>query len=499
MLGLKSILAKFYAGHKISKLKNEVSNPHRAQKKVFDHLIVQGRNTLFGRDHGFNSIKSYKEFVSKVPLRDYEDLRPYIDKVVSGQSDVLWPDKPIYLCKTSGTTSGAKYIPISKESISNHIDSAKHALLSYINESGKSDFVDGKMIFLQGSPELELKGGIHLGRLSGIVAHHVPRYLQKNRVPTFETNCIADWEEKLDAIIEETHDQDLRLISGIPSWVQMYFERLLLYTGKQSVAEVFPNFSLLVHGGVNFEPYKPIFSKLIGKEIPSIETYPASEGFIAFQDSQNERGLLLVTNDGIFYEFVPLEEIHQESPSRIPLSEVKIGVNYAIVLNTNAGLWGYLIGDTVKFVSLDPPRIVVTGRVKHFISAFGEHVIAEEVETALTHAIENHGGIVKEFHVAPQVEPKSGLPHHEWFIEFESEPKNLELFASEMDEKLQSLNPYYKDLLQGNILRRLIISRVKPEGFIEVMKSRGKLGGQNKVPRLGNDRAVASQLEKVVI
>lgn len=498
-MGIKSFFAKYYAAFLVGKLRKAVLFPENSQKKVFDELINAGKKTLFGKDHNFQSINSYNDFKKQVPLVDYETLKPYIEKIKKGHPDILWPGLPIYFCKTSGTTSGAKYIPISKESIHNHINSAKLALLSYVHETGKAEFIDGKLIFLQGSPVLDLSGKIPTGRLSGIVAHHVPSYLQKNRMPTFETNSIEDWEQKVDSIVNETKVADLRLISGIPSWVQMYFERLIQETGKVDIKSIFPNFSLFVYGGVNYEPYRPIFDKLIGSKIPSVETYPASEGFIAFQNSQNDNGLLLVVNDGIFYEFIPSEEAHEESPSRLSLNEVELNKNYAIVLNTNAGLWGYVIGDLVKFTSLKPYKIIVTGRIKHFTSAFGEHVIAEEVEGAIQVGLQKTNAQIKEFHVSPQITPKEGLPFHEWFIEFVEEPNDQRIFIEIVDQELQNRNPYYKDLISGKILKPLVVTKVKPGGFVDFMKSRGKLGGQNKVPRLSDDRVTAKELEKYAL
>jgi hypothetical protein len=495
-MGIKSFVAKYYAAFLVGKLRKAVSFPEKAQKKVFDQLISAGKKTLFGKDHNFGQIATYSDFKRQVPLTDFEGLIPYIDKIKQGQPDILWPGVPIYFCKTSGTTSGAKYIPISKESIHNHINSAKLALMSYIYETGKADFIDGKLIFLQGSPVLDNSGYIPTGRLSGIAAHHVPSYLQKNRMPTLETNSIEDWEQKVDAIVNETSVADLRLISGIPSWVQMYFERLIEKTGKADVKSIFPKFSLIVYGGVNYEPYRPIFDKLIGSKIDSVETYPASEGFIAFQNSQKEKGLLLVINDGIFYEFIPVEEAQNENPTRLSLNEVELNKNYAIVLNTNAGLWGYVIGDLVKFISLKPFKILVTGRIKQFTSAFGEHVIAEEVEAAIKLGLEKTGAQIKEFHVAPQITPPNGLPYHEWFIEFENPPRDLNTFIDIVDVELQTKNPYYKDLIRGNILKTLVVTQIKKDGFLEFMKSRGKLGGQNKVPRLSDDRNTAKELEK---
>ncbi|MAX81881.1 MAG: hypothetical protein CL843_17085 [Crocinitomicaceae bacterium] len=495
-MGIKAFLSKPYASILTNKVNKWAGQAVEIQYETREELVREAKETAFGKDHNFNSISDYESFKKAVPVRDYEGLKPYIDRVVKGEENVLWEGLPIYLCKTSGTTSGAKYIPITKASIGHHIDAAKHALLAYIDATKKADFLDGKMIFLQGSPELDNSKAVPLGRLSGIVAHYVPNYLQKNRMPSWETNCIDDWETKIDKIVEETLKEDMRLISGIPSWVQMYFERLLEKTGKANIMEIFPNFSVFVYGGVNYEPYRPIFKKLIGKEIPSIETYPASEGFIAYQNSQKQEGLLLNVNAGIFYEFIPAEEYFNPNPTRLTLEDVEIGVNYALILSSNAGLWGYSIGDTVKFVSKDPYRIVVSGRIKHFTSAFGEHIIGEEVETTIKEVLELFDADVREFHLAPQVNPTEGLPYHEWFIEFGKTPHNMDAFRLKMDGIMQRLNPYYKDLIEGNILQPLLITSIQKDGFKNMMKSRGKLGGQNKIPRLSNDRKIADELMK---
>ncbi|HYG15083.1 MAG TPA: GH3 auxin-responsive promoter family protein, partial [Bacteroidia bacterium] len=402
-------------------------------------------------------------------------------------------DKPLYLSKTSGTTSGVKYIPISRESMPNHINCARNALLMYIHETGNSKFVDGGLIFLSGSPELDKKNGILTGRLSGIVNHHVPQYLRRNQLPSYSTNIIDDWETKVDAIVQETVNKDMTLISGIPPWVQMYFDKLVEKTGKK-IKDIFPNFNLFVYGGVNFEPYRKKLMDTIGKQVDTIETYPASEGFIAFQDSRKAEGLLLVLNEGIFYEFIPTSEYFNENPTRVSIGDVELGVNYAVIMNTNAGLWGYSIGDTVKFVSKTPYRLVVTGRIKHFISAFGEHVIGEEVEHALMSVAKEEGVDVIEFTVAPFVSQTKGQSYHEWFVEFGTAPEDLEAFAKKVDAALQKKNVYYFDLIAGNILLPLKMHSVPKNTFISYMKAEGKLGGQNKVPRLSNDRKIADKL-----
>ena len=494
-MGFRSILAKPFASFVVQNRQKWEKQAVETQLTLMKSLVADASHTLFGKDHRFSDISDYQSFKEAIPVQDYENLKPYIEKVVAGESDILWKDKPLYFAKTSGTTSGVKYIPISKESIGFHINGARDALLSYVHETGNSQFLDKNLIFLSGSPEMIKKNGVFTGRLSGIVNHHVPGYLRSNQLPSYETNCIEDWETKLEKIIDETIDKPMSLISGIPPWVQMYFDRIQARTGKK-IKDVFPDFSLFVYGGVNFEPYRAKLFESIGKKIDSIETYPASEGFIAYQDSQEAEGLLLLLNSGVFYEFIPVEDYFKENPRRLHIGEVQLGVNYAVVMNTNAGLWGYSIGDTVKFVSLNPYRIIVSGRIKHFISAFGEHVIGEEVEKAMQYAMQRHPEVeLVEFTVAPQVTPpEGGLPYHEWLVEFAKAPQDLSAFAQDINQKLAELNVYYDDLMTGNILQPLKIRVLQKNAFIDYMKSQGKLGGQNKVPRLSNDRAIADKI-----
>jgi phenylacetate-coenzyme A ligase PaaK-like adenylate-forming protein len=494
-MSLKAFLAKLFAQKIVKKTQQWSKNPLATQQAVFRNLIQEAQNTAFGQDHNFEHIKTHDDFVQQVPIRDYEGLKPYVDRVVNGEENVLWKGKPLYFAKTSGTTSGAKYIPLTKESMPYHIEASRNAILHYIHETGKTDFVDGKMIFLQGSPILTEKNGIKLGRLSGIAAHYVPGYLQKNRMPSWETNCIEDWETKVNAIVEETFKEDMRVISGIPSWVQMYFEKLQ-QKGQKPVGELFKNFNLFIYGGVNFEPYRAKFENLIGRKVDSIELFPASEGFFAYQDSQKEKGMLLLLNSGIFYEFIKSDDFFTENPKRYTIGEVELGVNYVLIISTNAGLWGYNIGDTVQFTSLKPYRVMVSGRIKHYISAFGEHVIGKEVESALQEAIQGTNIRINEFTVAPQITPKEGLPYHEWFIEFENEPEDEVAFAEAIDQAMRKQNIYYDDLIVGNVLRKVVITKVAKNGFQDYMKSIGKLGGQNKIPRLSNDRKIADVLPK---
>ncbi len=494
-MALKSILAKPLATYFRNKILKESEQAIAWQTFWFNKILNTAAHTHFGKDHEFASIKSHVDFTNKVAVKDYEGLRTYIDRVVAGEKDVLWPGKPLYFAKTSGTTSGVKYIPITKDSILFHINSARNALFCYIAETGKAEFLDGKLIFLSGSPVLTKKSGVDTGRLSGIVNHHVPAYLRKNQMPSYQTNCIEDWEQKVMAITNETLKENMTLISGIPPWVQMYFDKIYEQTGKKA-GEQFPNFSLFVYGGVNFEPYRAKLEASIGRKVDTLETYPASEGFFAYQHSQDAEGLLLLANNGIFYEFIKTDEFYSENPKRYTLAEIELNVNYALIITTNAGLYAYNIGDTIKFVSKNPYLIKVTGRIKHFISAFGEHVIGEEVEHALLTAANEMGISIIEFTVAPQVNPpEGGLPYHEWFVAFEEVPLDLATLARRTDMLLQEKNIYYKDLLAGNILQPLKIKPLQKDAFIQYMKSQGKLGGQNKVPRLSNTREIAEYLQ----
>lgn len=496
-MSFKSAVARFLSKVNFQKERKWIQNPIDTQQKVFNQLIETAKNTEFGKDHNFEEINSYEDFKKNVPVRDYEGLKHYVERIQKGEKDVLWKGTPIYFAKTSGTTSGAKYIPISKESMPTHINSARNSLLDYIQQTGISDFIDGKMIFLQGSPKLENENGIKTGRLSGIVAHFVPKYLQKNRMPSYETNCIEDWETKVDKIVEETIDQNMTLISGIPPWLVMYFEKLIEKSGKKNILEIFPKLQLLVTGGVNYNPYREKMKELLGKDIDVVQTYPASEGFFGYQDDLNSDDLILLLNNGIFYEFIETDSFFDENPVRLSLEEVETGKDYALIISTNAGLWAYNIGDTVRFTSVKPYRIVVSGRIKHYTSAFGEHVISHEVEQAIQQTLTKFNAGVSEFTIAPQVNPDSGLPYHEWLIEFAEEPEDFEAFSKLLDENMRNQNSYYDDLIAGNILRPLVITKVVKDGFNNYMKSKGKLGGQNKTARLSNDRQIADEFYKL--
>jgi len=494
-MGLKAALSRPLAAYTLYRYRQWQRDPAGTQQRLLRALTAAAAGTAFGRAHDLGAVRDPAGFAHQVPMRDYEALRPYFDRTKAGEADVLWPGRPLYLAKTSGTTSGAKYIPITGQSIGNHISGAKDALLHYVAATGRAEFLDGKLIFLSGSPELERVGGIPTGRLSGIVHHHVPAYLRGNQLPSYATNCLEDWETKLGAIVDETLGQPMSLISGIPPWVQMYFDQLTARAGRP-VGELFPDFQLFVSGGVSLEPYLGRLRESIGREVDTLELYPASEGFLAFQDQPGNPGLLLRLDSGIYFEFVPVERFFEADPPRFPIADVELGRQYAVVLTSNAGLWAYSLGDTVRFVSLAPHRVVVTGRVKHFLSAFGEHVIGEEVEAALREALRQHPEAeVSEFTVAPLVsEDKTRPSRHEWLIEFARPPRAAPTFAAALDTTLRQLNTYYEDLRGGNILAELQVSALPPGAFQRYMKSVGKLGGQNKVPRLTNDRVLAAGL-----
>ena len=499
-MGLKSLFLRPWANQVSKQIVQWSTNALKEQENIFTQIIQRGCDTQFGIDHDFANIKSYEDFKQRVPVQDYEGLKTYFDRVVAGESNVLWPGRPRYFAKTSGTTSGVKYIPITSDSLPNHFGSAKNALFNYFGQTGKGKWLDGKIIFLSGSPSLDDTNGVPTGRLSGISNHLVPDWVKRSQMPSYETNCIDAWEEKLDKIVEETLHQKMTLISGIPPWVQMYYERLLEASGKSTIKEIFPDFSMFVYGGVNYEPYRAKLEELVGGQVDSVEIYPASEGFLAFQDIPGERGMFLNVASGLFFEFIPVNELGNEHPTRLRLHDVQCGVNYLLILNTNAGLWGYNIGDTVEFVSTNPYRIIVTGRVKHYISAFGEHVIGKEVDEAMQLTCKALDTRVVEFTVAPQVTPsEGGLPYHEWWVEFDEIPADLDRFAQFLDREMVKQNIYYDDLIQGSVLKPLVIRVLKRDSFRAYMKAQGKLGGQNKVPRLSNDRKIVSALEDMKV
>ncbi len=499
-MNLKNHFIHLVANRVCRNLSVDYQQGQQVQERILHQLIKKAEITRFARDHGFHQIRNAEDYKSKVPLREYEDFKPYLNLIQNGTKDVLWPGLPKYLSKTSGTTSGVKFIPLTKDSISNHINSAKYCLFHYIQQKPETKIFDGKMIFLSGSPELTYQNNIAIGRLSGIINHEIPAWFQTNKLPDYQLNCIHPWEVKLDQMIKSYSNVDVRVLSGIPPWIQMFCERLLDFTGKSCVMDVFPNLELYIHGGVNYTPYSQKINQLIGQEINLIETYPASEGFIAYQNNFQEDGMQLVVNDGIFFEFIAKEDIEKHPEKRIQLKDVELNKDYAIILTTNAGLWSYLIGDLVRFVSCKPHKIKFSGRISQFISAFGEHVISSEIDRAISLAQLQYQFEFIEFTVAPQISPvDKGKAYHEWFIEFSEIPKNLHEIAHTINSHLCELNSYYKDLIEGKLLDTLKIRPVKKNSFLNYMRKVGKLGEQFKVHRLSNDRIMADVLSNDVI
>lgn len=498
-MNLRSLIISKIATSLASKQVMTQEAAYNTQIKTLSRILATKADTASLKEFNIGqSITNYTAFRSNIPLQTYEDLAPYIQRIQQGEKDVLWPGKPLYFAKTSGTTSGSKYIPVTKASIANHLQGARQTLIHYIHHTKDVNFLQRgrKMLFLSGSPQLKKEYGIPTGRLSGIVNHHIPFYIRGHYLPTHATNCITDWEQKIDRIVEETLSKDLSVIAGIPPWIQMYFDKLQHKTGER-IGAIFPHLSLLIHGGMRFAPYKERLLRSIGRNITALATYAASEGFIAYQNVPDEEGLLLQLNSGIFFEFIPLADTASlASATRLHIGDVAIGVDYAIVVSTNAGLLSYLIGDTVRFISLDPPKIIITGRVQQFISAFGEHVIVEEIEKAMRNALTQYPSVqVREYMVAPQIGKGDGVAsHHEWLIDFENPPADIQAFAGAIDACMCKQNSYYNDLIMGNVLSTLQITALPSEAFITYMRTAGKLGEQNKIVRVSNDRTIADQL-----
>ena len=494
-MGIKSTIISPIAKHISKKIEKDQRNAIAHQEKIRISNTKMASQTAFGKDYGLADIHTYDQYRNRIPVLHYEKIKGYMERVLLGEKNILWPGKPSYIVGTAGTTSGVKYIPLSKQSIPFHFGTARNATMSFAYRNNVLDLFDGKLLFLSGSPKLDkTEGGIPTGRLSGIVNHQVPQWMRRNQVPNYDTNVIPDWEEKVMGIIKEVHQKDLRMISGIPPWVTMFMEQLTDFTNKKTVMEVFQNLRLFIYGGMNYEPYRQKMEHLIGKSLLSLETYPATEGFIAYQTHADENSLLLNTNAGVFFEFVPVDKLSDAESNRIPLAEVKVGIRYAIMLSNNAGLFCSMIGDIVEFTSVDPYRLLVKGRTKHFISAFGEHVIGQEVEKAFASALIKHQLPIDEFTVAPMIDPKDGgLPYHEWHMEV-APTIDLKEFSNTLDQEMQKANFHYKELVEGKVIRPLQLVKLHPGSFARYQKSLGKLGGQNKVARLSNDRKIVEAI-----
>ncbi|MFM2269806.1 MAG: hypothetical protein RL757_3247 [Bacteroidota bacterium] len=494
-----NFLLKYFVKYHKNRWDEEKNNAVQYQERIFQELLRRGVHSQFGQEHDFGSIKTYQDWCEKVPLRDYDAFIPYIEKIKAGESDVLFPGKPRYFAKSSGTVAGVKYLPITKTFAQTYAKSGVAMLCTYADATKNYRLLLSPRLLIQGSPILTNINGVLTGRMSGISYHLVPKVLKPTQKPSYETNIIADWEEKVRRIAEETGKMDLSIVAGIPPWVMMYFDELLSQKKKKTIAEVFPNLKLYIHGGVNFEPYRQLVYEKIGKKIDTLDTYTASEGFMGFQETVDELGMTLCPNNGIFYEFVPIEEVKKTNshdlPTRLRLADIELNRDYALVLNSMSGLWSYLIGDTVRFVDKKPYRFVITGRVAEFTSLFGEHIIEAEVRAAIQEAIQQLDIRVKYFTVAPFLSPQHGCSHHQWWIEFQKPPKNMADLEQLLNQSLCRQNPYYKDLIDGKILEPARVIAVREAGFNQCLYESGKIDGQNKVPLLSNNRRLADALE----
>ena len=496
-MGFRGRIARPLVNRIERRIRHWAARPLECQQRYFRLLLATAPQTTYGRAMRIESGMNYAAYCDCVPLVDYEDLKPYVERIMAGEPDVLWPGKPDYLAMSSGTTSGKKYIPATPQGMQAMIRGMTDAFCSYIARSQHYDIWDGKTLPLTGSPALTMMGEIPSARVSGLMNHVLPWYARWNRVPSWETNSIADFERKISRILDETIGQDVRALTGLPVWLNFLFKRLRERTGKK-VIDVWPHLNVMLYGGLQVAPYTAGLCEAIGKDIDFVEIYNGSEGFFAFADQLDDPGLLLHMRTGCFYEFMPAEAYRAGKVERLQLQDVDLDVDYGLVLNSVSGLWGYNLGDTVRFTSREPYRLVFTGRLAHFTSAFNEHVIQVDVERAMQEAIEQEGGVVTEFTVAPQIHPETGPPYHEWFVEFAEPPNNLEAFRLKLDSVMQGGNHLYREMVAARAMRSLKLSLLQPDGFLQYMKSIGQVGEQHKVPRLKNDRSIADAVAPYV-
>jgi hypothetical protein len=475
--------------------------PVDVQNELLLHLLNTAKNTEFGIKKGFSSIHNYAEFSTNVPIQEYETFEPLIKRCRNGEQNLFWPTEIKWFAKSSGTTnSKSKFIPVSEEALTYcHMKAGKDMLCLYINNNKDTQLFTGKGLRLGGSSEVYQDNGSYFGDLSAIIIENMPFWADFSSAPSQEVALMSDWETKMDAIIDETITENITSLAGVPSWMLVLLNRILERTGKENILEVWPNLEVYFHGGVNFNPYREQYKKMIPKtDFKYYETYNASEGFFAIQDQNNSKELLLMLDYGIFYEFIPMDKYEGENSKTIPLSEVKKGINYAILITTNSGLWRYLIGDTVKFTATDPYRIKITGRTKHFINAFGEELIIENAEEGLKMACEKTNAIIKEYTVAPIFMEGTKSGGHEWIIEFVEAPESVSFFTEILDDTLKAINSDYEAKRYKNMTLMLPkIHSVHKGFFYEWLKKKNKLGGQNKIPRLSNSRDFVDELLKI--
>ncbi|HEX5024147.1 MAG TPA: GH3 auxin-responsive promoter family protein [Agriterribacter sp.] len=475
-----------------------VQHPVASQREVLQDLVTSAQYTEFGRKYDFSSLFSTRDFKKAVPIHEYDDLKPYIQRMMNGEENILWNTPIRWFAKSSGTTSDkSKFIPISKESLEDcHYKAAKDTLTMYYNFNPESDLLTGKGLVIGGSHTInQVNEEVHFGDLSAVLLQNSPMWGQWIRTPELSIALMDEWETKIEKLATTTIAENVTSISGVPTWTLVLFKRILEITGKSCIAEVWPSLELYLHGGVSFTPYREQFRKLVGKDIYYIDTYNASEGFFAAQDKPDDEGMLLYLDHGVFMEFMPIEEYGKNNPRTIGLNRVETGKNYALVISTNGGLWRYLLGDTIQFTTLFPFRVKVSGRLKHYINAFGEEVIIDNTDKAISLACEKTGAVVNDYTAAPLYFTDDSNGAHEWLIEFENEPSDIGLFIKALDKALQSVNSDYEAKRYKNIALSEPVVHILPKGlFNEWLKSKGKLGGQHKVPRLSNERNLIEEI-----
>jgi hypothetical protein len=497
---LFNTVVNWFIRQRIDQIQNFMDHPIETQKEILFSQLYHAKNTDYGKIHGFSSISTYHDFRQNVPIVSYEDFEPFIEQARQGKPDVIWPGHIRKFAKSSGTTNAkSKFIPISTESLKDcHFKAGKDLLSIYVNNHPENTLFQHKNLRLGGSSELYEDYNTKFGDLSAIMIENLPFWIEVTTTPSKKVSLMSEWESKLKAIISEVKMEDVGSLSGVPSWMMVLLQRTLAETGNRNIAELWPNLEVFFHGGISFTPYKDQYRNWIGKDINYYEIYNASEGFFGIQDLPGSDEMLLMLDYGIFYEFIPMETFNPNNLQAIPLEEVEIGKNYAMVITTNSGLWRYLIGDTVRFTSINPFRLKISGRTKHYINAFGEELMIDNVETALTRTCAETKASVSEFTGAPVFMKDGESGAHEWIFEFTDEPANMEYFCERFDAHLKSINSDYEAKRYQNItLKKPIVHVAKPKLFYDWMGQRGKLGGQNKVPRLSNDREYIEPLLKM--
>ncbi|CAN5511609.1 GH3 auxin-responsive promoter family protein [soil metagenome] len=480
------------------RIENWSHQPAAAQREVLQELVTAAQYTEFGKKYRFNRLFTLREFKKNVPIHEYDDIKPYIMRMMEGEENILWNTPITWFAKSSGTTSDkSKFIPISEESLQdNHFKASKDLLTTYYNNFPGSDLLTGKGLVIGGSHQLsKMNGEIQYGDLSAVLMQNTPFWGQWLRTPELQIALLDEWENKIEQLARVTSEENVTSLAGVPTWTLLLLKRILAITGKSTIKEVWPNLELYINGGVSFVPYREQFDKIFGEKINYLEIYNASEGFFAAQQSPDDVGMLLFTEHGIFYEFMPVEEYGKPNPQTIGLNKVVVGTNYAIVISTNGGLWRYLVGDTVQFTSVRPYKIKVTGRLKHYMNAFGEEVIVDNSDHAIAVAAEKTGVVVNDYTAAPVYFSEQTNGAHQWLIEFDNEPNNLQQFIIELDTALKNCNSDYEAKRHKNIALRLPIVNVMPKGtFTKWLRNKGKLGGQHKVPRLSNERNLLEEI-----